>query len=82
MGRLTITLLGGVGQFEREMMLERQREGVAKAEEKYEARKPISDGVPEQVVTLVRHGRSKAYVARELGISQASVYRIINLCSA
>lgn len=60
------------------MMLERQCEGVAKAEGKYEGRKPINDGVPEQFVTLVRQGKSKAHIARELGISQASVYRILS----
>jgi DNA invertase Pin-like site-specific DNA recombinase len=74
------TLLGGIAQFEREMMLERQREGVAKAkaEGKYKGRKPISDDIKEQVITLVGQGKSKAYVARELGISQATVYRILN----
>ena len=30
-GKLMLTVLGGVAQFEREMMLERQREGIAKA---------------------------------------------------
>ncbi|MFT3687804.1 recombinase family protein [Paenirhodobacter sp.] len=41
-GRLMLTLLGGVAQFEREVMLERQREGIAKAKEagKYKGRKP------------------------------------------
>ncbi|WLT39593.1 recombinase family protein [Synechocystis sp. B12] len=75
---MTITLLGGVGQFEREMTLERQREGVAKAKGKYKVRKPISDDVPEQFVTLVRQGKSKAYVARELKIIQATVYEILS----
>ena len=39
-----LTVLGGVAQFEREMMLERQREGVAKANAagKYKGRNPIS----------------------------------------
>jgi DNA invertase Pin-like site-specific DNA recombinase len=74
------TLLGGIAQFERELMLERQREGVAKAkaEGKYKGRKPSSDDVREQVITLVGQGKSKAYVARELGISQASVYRVLS----
>jgi DNA invertase Pin-like site-specific DNA recombinase len=41
-GKLMLTVLGGVAQFEREMMLERQREGVAKAKAagKYKGRKP------------------------------------------
>ncbi len=30
-GKLMLTVLGGIAQFEREIMLERQREGVAKA---------------------------------------------------
>ncbi|MDD0873460.1 recombinase family protein, partial [Xylella fastidiosa] len=43
-GKLMLTVLGGVAQFEREMMLERQREGVARAKAagKYKGRKPIS----------------------------------------
>ncbi|MDD0868884.1 recombinase family protein, partial [Xylella fastidiosa] len=42
-GKLMLTVLGGVAQFEREMMLERQREGVARAKAagKYKGRKPI-----------------------------------------
>ncbi|WP_252405326.1 recombinase family protein, partial [Escherichia coli] len=41
-GRLMLNVLGGVAQFEREMMLERQREGIAKAkaEGAYKGRKP------------------------------------------
>jgi DNA invertase Pin-like site-specific DNA recombinase len=30
-GKLLLTIIGAIGQFEREMMLERQREGIAKA---------------------------------------------------
>lgn len=43
-GKLMLTVLGGVAQFEREMMIERQREGIAKAKSagKYKGRKPIA----------------------------------------
>ena len=43
-GKRMVTVLGGVAQFEREMMLERQREGIAKAKSagKYKGRKPIA----------------------------------------
>jgi hypothetical protein len=42
-GKLMLTVLGAIAQFEREMMLERQREGIAKAksEGRYKGRKPI-----------------------------------------
>jgi DNA invertase Pin-like site-specific DNA recombinase len=41
-GRLMLNLLGSIAQFEREIMLERQREGIAKAKAdgKYKGRKP------------------------------------------
>ena len=39
-----LTVLGGIAQFEREMMLERQREGIAKgkAAGRYRGRKPVA----------------------------------------
>ncbi|WP_219906663.1 recombinase family protein [Nitrosospira multiformis] len=46
-GKLMLTVLGGIAQFEREMMLERQREGVARAKAagKYNGRKPTPDAI-------------------------------------
>ena len=46
-GKLMLTVLAGVAQFEREIMLERQREGVAKAKAagKYKGRKPIPSDI-------------------------------------
>lgn len=43
-GELMMNLVGSVAQFEREMMLERQREGIAKAKaaRKYKGRKPTA----------------------------------------
>ena len=43
-GRLILTVLGGISQFEREIMLERQREGIARAKAvgKYKGRKPTA----------------------------------------
>jgi DNA invertase Pin-like site-specific DNA recombinase len=78
-GKLMLTVLGGVAQFEREMMLERQREGVAKAKAagKYKGRKPLSDELRQQVVDLVRQGQSKTSIAQQLGIGEASIYRIL-----
>ncbi len=53
-GKLMLIVLGGVAQFEREMMLERQREGVARAKAagKYKGRKPISAAQRAEVLSL------------------------------
>lgn len=78
-GKLMLTVLAGVAQFEREIMLERQREGVAKAKAagKYKGRKPIAQDVQEEVRRLVATGQSKASIARELQIGEATVYRVL-----
>ena len=51
-GRLLLNLVGSVAQFEREIMIERQREGVAKAkaEGKYKGRKPTARAKSEEVI--------------------------------
>src|SRR5215510_10351029 len=41
-GRLMFNMLGAIAQFERELMLERQREGIAKAKGKYKGRAPTA----------------------------------------
>ena len=78
-GRLMLSLLRGIAQFEREIMLERQREGIAKAksEGKYKGPKPLADVIVENVVKLDRAGIDRASIAKQLGIGIASVYRIV-----
>ena len=78
-GKLMLTVLGGIAQFEREIMLERQREGVAKAKAagKYKGRKPIAKNRRQEAIRLVAEGLSKAGVARQLGMGEATVYRIL-----
>jgi DNA invertase Pin-like site-specific DNA recombinase len=78
-GKLMLTVLAGVAQFEREIMLERQREGVAKAKAagKYKGRKPIGSDLQQETLSLVKKGASKSSVARQLGIGEATVYRIL-----
>ncbi|MCK9606385.1 MAG: recombinase family protein [Methylomonas sp.] len=78
-GKLMLTVLGGVAQFEREMMLERQREGVAKAKAagKYKGRTPLSAEVRQEVVKLAASGMVKTNIAQQLNIGAASVYRIL-----
>jgi DNA invertase Pin-like site-specific DNA recombinase len=78
-GKLMVTLLGGVAQFEREMMLERQREGIAKAKSagKYKGRKPIAPDRHQHFLRLAAEGATKISIARQLGIGEATVYRIL-----
>ncbi len=78
-GKLMLTMLGAVATFEREMMLERQSEGIAKAKEagKYTGRKPTAMAKREQVLQLLGQGMTKQAVADKLGIGVASVYRIV-----
>lgn len=71
-------MLGSVAQFEREMMLERQREGVAKAkaEGRYKGRNPTARMKTREVRQLVTEGITKREIAQRLGISERSVYRM------
>jgi len=78
-GKLMLTMFGAFGQFEREMMLERQREGIAKAkaEGKYKGRKPTAMAKADEVKQLKANGIGPTKIAAELGIGRASVYRIL-----
>ena len=78
-GRLMLNLLASISQFEREVMLERQKEGVAKAkaEGKYKGRKPTARAKSGQILELDRQGLSREGIATQLGIGVASVYRVL-----
>jgi DNA invertase Pin-like site-specific DNA recombinase len=78
-GKLILTMLAGVAEFERTVMLERQREGIAKAKAdgKYRGRKPLSSDRHENVIKLANDGVTRSSIAKQLGIGEASVYRIL-----
>lgn len=77
-GKLMVSVLGSVAAFEREIMLERQREGIAKAkvEGKYKGRKPTAMAKADEVRRLLAEGHGATEVAKLTGIGRASVYRI------
>jgi DNA invertase Pin-like site-specific DNA recombinase len=79
-GRLLLSLVGSVAQFEREIMLERQREGVAKAkaEGKYKGRKPTARAKSGDVIAQFKADQRPTDIAKSIGIGRASVYRILN----
>jgi DNA invertase Pin-like site-specific DNA recombinase len=75
-GRLILTIFAGFAQFEREMMLERQREGIAKAkaEGRYKGRKPTARARAGEIAKLHGEGKTVTEIARQIGISRGSVY--------
>lgn len=77
MNTLMLQLLGAVGQFERSLILERQREGIAIAKAKgvYKGRKPsLDDAGKVELRSLVAQGIPKAQIAAKLGISRTTLY--------
>jgi DNA invertase Pin-like site-specific DNA recombinase len=78
-GKMMLTILGSIAEFEREIMLERQKEGIAKAhsEGKYRGRAPTARAKADQVFALDRAGKTREAIAKEVGISLVSVYRIL-----
>ena len=78
-GKLQFNLLASIAQFEREVMLERQRIGIekAKAEGKYKGRKPLSEKKKKEIITLLTTSdKTKEAIAKEVGVGIATVYRV------
>jgi DNA invertase Pin-like site-specific DNA recombinase len=74
--KLMLTILAGVATWEREIMLERQREGIAKAKAagKYKGR-PVS--IDATQVKQMSAEMGPPAIARRLGIARSSVYRLL-----
>ena len=78
-GQLVFTVIGAIAEFERRLMLERQREGIAaaKAAGKYKGRAPTARAKAEQIRELDAQGVDRAEIARRLEIGRTSVYRVL-----
>ncbi|MFS8048529.1 recombinase family protein [Rhizobium sp. BR 314] len=78
-GKLMLNLLGSIAEFERELMLERQREGIAKAKAdgKYKGRAPTARSKVDEVLAMKAAGKKIADIQAALKISRASVFRIL-----
>src|SRR5262245_12904220 len=78
-GRLILNVFAAFAQFEREMMLERQREGIARAKVngKYKGRKPTARVKAPQVLLMFQEGKRVSDIAKALSIGRASVYRAL-----
>ncbi len=78
-GRLMLTMLAAISTFERELMLERQRDGIerAKLAGRYKGRAPTARRRQAEIVELAGQGLTRQAIASRLGIGIASVYRVM-----
>ncbi|WDL96927.1 recombinase family protein [Alicyclobacillus sp. ALC3] len=77
MANLMLSIMGAVAQFERELIKERQREGIAVAKQKgvYTGRKPaLTEQQAAELRRRAEQGEPKAKLAREYQISRATLY--------
>lgn len=80
-GRLMLTMIGAVASFERQLLLERQAEGIAiaKAKGKYKGRKPTVRIRYDSIREMNNRGIPKTEIAKTLGVSLSSIYRALNV---
>ena len=80
-GKLMVTMIGAINEFERANLLERQREGIAiaKAKGKYKGRKAIEidKNFKEQYQRYLNRELNKVQLAKELGISRPTLDKLI-----
>ena len=79
-GRLSFNLFASIAQFEREVMLERQKVGIAKAKAdgKYKGRKPTATEVKNKILEKAHTTKlTRQQIADEVGCGIATVYRIL-----
>lgn len=79
---LMLSMMGAFAEFERSLLLERQREGIAiaKARGAYKGRKPsLTQHQADQLRAKVLAGEKKAVLAREFGISRETLYQYLRV---
>ncbi|MGN7752325.1 recombinase family protein [Sinorhizobium sp. 22678] len=78
-GKMLLTVFAAMAEFERSIMLVRQREGIAaaRAAGKYKGRAPTARRKEKEILALKEAGVGASEIARQLGIGRASVYRIL-----
>ena len=82
---LMLSVMGAVAEFERSLIRERQREGIAQAKQRgvYRGRsRSLRPDRLEELRLRVRSGEPKAEIAREFGISRQSLYRYLRAAMA
>lgn len=79
--KMMLTMLSAIGEFERELIRERQREGIAIAKQngKYKGRKPkLNPNQIEEIKKRIQDGESKSSIAKSIGITRTTLYSYLN----
>ena len=82
MQKLMLQLMGAFAEFERSLIRERQREGIAaakKAGKQIGAKRKLNSSALREVKERLKLGESKEAVARAFGISRQTFYNSLNL---
>jgi DNA invertase Pin-like site-specific DNA recombinase len=83
-GRMLATVLAGIAEFERDLISERVKSGLAAARARgkvlgrQKGQRPKSDRLAPKVLALVAEKRSYRWIARDLGISKNTVAAIVH----
>ncbi|PTQ79799.1 DNA invertase Pin-like site-specific DNA recombinase [Nitrosospira multiformis] len=79
-GKLMLSIMGAIAEFERALMLERQLDGIAAAKQagKYKGRQPTAKRKADKVLELAAQNMTRQEIAEKTGIGIASVYRILS----
>lgn len=78
-GKMMLTMFGAMAEYERALMLERQREGIKKAQDdgRYGDRKPVPEAKVKKVHDLRAEGHKPPEIAKELSLGRSTVYRLL-----
>jgi DNA invertase Pin-like site-specific DNA recombinase len=80
MANLLLSIMGAFAEFERSLIKERQREGIALAKRRgvYRGRKKLLSDIEQmELIDRIQSGDKKAQVARDFGISRETVYKYL-----
>ena len=84
MQKLMLQMMGAFAEFERSMIRERQREGIAAARKKGKqigAKPKLSTDMVESIQERLKGGVSKSDLAKELGVSRQTLYSALKKCT-